>query len=241
MQKISYKETITLPEKIEELLLINIDEKLSQIKKSDDIHVSGHINISGEVSCNNNKQTFLHPLEVDILLSKEQLINDVATIMVDDFNYNLVDNKIEIDLIIRIDGLKEIEAYFPAQENKEDIQIEEYIESQDNAFDKEMEIFYEEPKEERTDIKDDYKDINIANTQQDSDPEEVSNNKPSLLNQIFKHKSFKKDSSFLFHVVKQETNYKEIASLYSCNEDLLKSINNNEEIYIGKLILIPKS
>ena len=97
MQKISYKETISLSNQINELLLINIDEKLSQTKESDNIKVSGQINISGEVLCLEGKETFAHPLEVDILLSKEQLINEEAIIKVDDFEYKLIDNKIEID------------------------------------------------------------------------------------------------------------------------------------------------
>lgn len=230
MQKINYRENIKLKNKIDELLLINIDEKLSQSIDNDNIKVYGQITISGEVTSENDKENFVHPLEVDIILSKDQLVNEQVFVSVDDFEYKLLDNTIEINLIIKIDGLKEIEPYFPPQENTEDPQI-------DNRIQQQEEINELAPVEIEKSL-----DTQIENEPNIVQEIPVTNNptKYSLLNQIFRNKITKKDSTHLFHVVKQPTTYQEISQLYNVDIEKLKSCNNDEEIYIGKLILIPK-
>lgn len=237
MQKINYKEKILFKENISELLLINIDEKLSKIEESDFFRINGEIQISGEVKSEEKNINFNHPIEVDIMLSKEQAISEEINISLDDFNYLIRDNSIDINLIMKIDGLKEIEAYFPAQEDKEDAQIEKVneqriVEIQENEEIVEEKESYQETIEEIVENEPLYQE----SIQETIDKERNT----SLLNQIFRNKTFKKDTSHLFHVVKTETNYQEIASLYGIDIDKLKKINNDEEIYIGKLILIPK-
>ena len=232
MQKINYNESISLKSHISELILINIDEKLIQSKDSDCIIISGSITISGEANTINGKESFIHPIEVDITLSKDQLVNENAIIGVDDFDYILSDEKININLIIKIDGLKEIEPYFPPQEDQENAQIIELyedtqlIDEAETLIDAEREIINNMDSNQETFI-----DENITF-------EEKQNQ--SLLSQIFKRKKARSSPCYLFHVVKQETTYKEIAELYNCNEELLKDINQDAKIYLGKLILIPK-
>ena len=63
--------------------------------------------------------------------------------------------------------------------------------------------------------------------------------KYSLISQIFKNRTIKKETSYKLHVVKTQSNYEEIASLYNIDVECLKNANNDEEIYIGKLIFIP--
>ena len=235
MQKINYNESISLNNPISELILINIDEKLMQTKESDSIKVSGKINISGEANTNKGKENFLHSIDVDILLGKEQLINDEAFISVDDFDYVLDNNKININLIIKIDGLKEIEPYFPPQEDQENIEIINILD--DRQLNKEIidsNHNIEAPKE-----------INTLKLKEELILEPTSSEKEieknSLLKQLFKRKKSSTDSCYLFHVVKNETNYEEVAKLYNCDETLLRKINQNATIYPGKLLLIPKT
>ena len=227
MQRINYKEVITLENKINELLLINIDEKLIHTKQSDTIKVGGQININGEVSTDKGKECFLHNIDVDILLSKDQLINEEVNITVDDFEYILKNNTIHIDLIIKIDGLKEIEPYFPSQEDQEDIQVEEVF------------VFDEDRNESiREELIDTPNEINSSIIEDSPIYEQKA--PYSLLKQIFKHKVHKSDSSYLFHVVKNEKSYKEIADAYALDEEFLKHTNNDEDLLPGKLIFIPK-
>lgn len=227
MQKINYTEKITIESPIKELLLINIDDKLTQSIESDCIKISGTINISGEVSTQTTNVAFNHPIEVDILLSKEQLIDEQVTITVDDFNYQIKENLLTIDLIIKIDGLKEIEPYFLAEDNQEIIEVD------DNELNEER---ISENTTSETIINNSEDEYNLNDIENDNGPIHHS-----LLNQIFRNKKKKTESTYLFHVVKEETSYQEIASLYDVNEDTLKSINNNCQIYIGKLILIPRN
>jgi LysM repeat protein len=220
MQKINYKEKISLEENINELLLINIDDKLNQTSDGDCLKISGEIKISGEVNTNSGKKDFNHPVSVDILLSKEQIVDTNINVIIDDFNYEIFENHIVIDLVMKIEGLKEIEAYFPPQEAQEDFQIEESIEQEEALFNEPIIDIQEEIL------------INDLPT---------IKNKNSLLHQIFRNKSFKREVSHLFHVVKKDSTYQDIANEYNVDLDLLRKVNKDEEIYIGKLIFIPKN
>ena len=236
MQKINYNEKIVLKENIKELRLINIDEKLSKTDDKDSIKFIGEIAISGQANCENGLLDFNHPVGVDISLDKSQIETTDINVSLDDFNYAIIDNYIDIQLIMKIDGLKEIEAYFPSQENKEDIEI-----------DKERLITEETP---TINIENENIETDIPNIENDPQIEELiietneisneDNSSKSLLKQIFRNKDIKKEPSYLFHSIKKETTYQEIASIYGVDIAKLKKINNDEEIYIGKLILIPK-
>ena len=178
---------------------------------------------------------------------------------------------------MKIDGLKEIEAYFPPQEDKtpfkeeleileenNDREIEEEISKQEinELQDKSIEnptLVYDEiteietPQDEfiinaitnnETDsyiIEEDFLS-KTSNKQRNKNTNEKENNsKFSLLGQIFKNKAIKKETSYLLHVVKDETSYDEIAKLYNIDENSIKKVNNDEGIYKGKLLFIPKN
>lgn len=229
MQKINYKEKILLEETINELLLINIDDELSQTKECDYLKVSGKIKISGEVNTNDGKRNFNHPIDVDILLSNEQLEDKEVKVSIEDFNYSIDDKTINIDLIMKIDGLKEIDAYFPPQEDQEDIQIEKVEEE-----------IIEEITQPTIELQEERNDLPLQETDNDEGIN-IKEEKYSLLNQVFRNKSLKKETSYFFHVVKNQSTYQDIATQYNIDIDELKNANNNEDIYIGKLIYIPKS
>lgn len=267
MQKINYREKILIDDKINELLLINIDDKLEQTRESDCIKISGEIKVSGEVNTDNGKKLFNHPIEVDILLSSDQIVDEKITVSIEDFNYSIEDNAILIDLIMKIDGLKEIEPYFPAQEDQTIMEIENHEEveriyevednqspCQENINDtiiNEEQPEIEEETEQCLDNRNDEKIEQTLDTLEevqiiDKDDEDIKENletnkeKFSLLNQVFKNRQIKKETCYLFHVVKEEKTYQDIANLYNINIDEIKKINNDEEIYKGKLVLIPK-
>jgi hypothetical protein len=141
---------------------------------------------------------------------------------VEDFNYEILNKELFINIILKIDGLKEIEPYFLTQNSQEIIEI-----NQDEIYD---ELSEEEPL--------------LLNQQEDTN---IINNQPSysfnhsLLTQIFKRKKSIKESTYLFHVIKDEISYEDIAKLYNVDVNILKSINNDAKLYPGKLILIPRN
>ena len=245
MQKITYKETIILEEEIKDLIMINIDDKLNQCKESDCIKVFGEIKISGEANCLEGSKNFNHPLIVELLVSNDQLISNELVLSIDDFSYNIEKNKINIDLIMKVDGLKEIEAYFPAQENNEVIQVEnrneetnlETLESLKEAIDAETNEESIILENVETELKESF--YNDIDDSKENDEQEIVES-TSFYNRIFKRKTIKKEPSFLYHVVKKESSYEEIAALYGVKEELLKLVNNYDELHKNKLILIPK-
>lgn len=224
MQKINYTEKIKIQEPIQELLLINIEEKLSKIEENDCTKITGNIEISGEVKTIEGKASFSHPIEVNILLDNEQISSEVKA-YVDDFEYKIENDSIFINLIIKVEGLKEIDAYFPPQENQEDTQIN------DDEIDYVIETLTSNEREAQ-----EISEPIIEEIQEEQAP--VITTKYSLLNQIFKNKCIHKETSFFYHVAKTETEYEEIAKRYSLDASYLKQINNGEKIYPGKLILI---
>jgi len=251
MQKINYKEIIELDSKINELLLINIDERLVQNRDSDCLKISGEIKVSGEVLCDDDKKQFNHPIGVDIMLSKEQLMENNVTISIDDFNYVIENNSIAIEIIMKIEGLKEIEAYFPTQENqedtkidnlrKEDIKILEEIIPQENTTNKNnIEEIEETPKIKIIQplIEDDR--YNKEEFVYIEETKEEHGEKYSLLNSIFKKRGIKKETCFFIHVIKEETTYEQISDIYKIEVNKIKSVNKDEKLYKGKLIFIPK-
>lgn len=232
MQTITYNEIINLEENIKELLVINIDDKLNQTKIDDCIKLCGEIKISGEVKTESGSKSFNHPINVELLVSNDQLITNEISVSIDDFIYKIENNKIIIDLIMKIEGLKEIEPYFPSTEDQKILQVEERQEISD----------IEANIEEEISVCEEEKENNIDSVLEDTAIIETNdkNENTSLLSQIFKSERIKKEASFLYHVVKKETSYEEIANLYNIDAEQLKLMNNNEEIYKDKLILIPK-
>ena len=233
MQKINYNEKIEFEDKIKELVMINIDDRLEQIQEKDCIKIAGIIKVSGEVSLTNHTQTFSKEIEADIMLSKEQ-IQDAINITIDDFNYTLNDNILDINLIMKIDGLKEIEAYFPSQEDQEVIEIvDTEIETNDDIIFRNEELTQSNIDEDNIEINDSVLENN------DSETLSSNENSFSLLRQVFKNKNIQKEKCYNLHVIKTQTTYEELASLYQVDNEELKSLNKNEELYIGKLIFIP--
>ena len=213
MNKINYKESINIESAIEELILINVDENISSFNEDDFVSFSGEIRISGEVKTNGEKKEFNHPLNLDISLSKNQLATDSPSISVEDFSYEINNNIIDIDLSLKIEGLKELETEFLTQEDSEPVlpQINE-IEDKPN---------------------------NILQTQEDTLEQEIET-KETLMNKLFK-RSIKKSKAYLIHVVKNETSYKEIAKIYNLDENILEKYNKEKEIKGGALIFIPNN
>ena len=228
MNKINYKESIDLLSPIKELLIINIDENFTTTNKTDFVNVKGEIRISGEVEIENERKSFIHPIDVDISLSKEKLSNDNVNLLIDDFTYNINNNFIDIDLFLKIEGLKEMEESFPSQDDREVVQVSENnIEDENEPEVIDEQLSFSE-------------DVDLTSNESEDFFDRENDQPIPLLSQIFKNRNIKKESVYLIHVVKYETTYQEIASLYNLDENLIKEANIGKKIEKGKLIFIPK-
>lgn len=255
MQEITLTKIIEMESKISNLLLISIDDCIDTINDGDGVRLEGKINVSGKAKTESGDKEFSDYIDLDIFLSYEEIIDrNVLNVKVDDFNYKVEENKLNVNVILKLEGIKEIETTFLAKEDNELISKKEIEE--ENEYKGEMnldreeneaylnsEVIVSEEKDELEQIND--KEMEIMNNEEariikDETVEESKIDvKKSLLKSVFSSRKAKEEVSWKLHCVKNETTYEEIAAKYNVNLNKLISINKNEKIEEGKLIFLP--
>lgn len=255
MQEITLTKIIEMENEISNLLLISIDDNIDTINDNDGVRLEGKINISGKAKIEETEKEFFDYIDLDIFLGYEEIIDrNVLNVMVDDFNYKIDKNKLCVNVILKLEGIKEIETTFLAKEDNELISKKEIEE--ENEYKGEMNLDREENdaylNEEVTvvDEKDELEELNeremkIMNSEEEKiieieEEKEIKKDiKKSLLKSVFANKRAKEEVSWKLHCVKNETTYEEIAAKYNINLDKLIAINKNEKLKEGKLIFLP--
>lgn len=260
MQQINLNKDIEFDNEIEDLLLISIDEHIDTIDDKDGVRIEGKISIGGKVKVLLEENSFSDVLDIDIFLSYDQIVErNSLSVTVNDFNYEIEGNKLKLNIIIKIEGLKEIETTFLAEENIEFVSKEEIIEGKKVYIDEE--IVVEENRDDiqekiekikannnTCEIEEDKEDRNILdkeeiiikkNVEEFDEPVCDNENKKSLIKKVFSNKRIKEEVSWKLHCVKEETSYEQIALKYNININDLININKNEKIEKGKLIFLP--
>lgn len=242
MQNINFTKVIELENKIQDLLLMTIDDKLETTDDRDGVRISGNISISGKAKTIDGEKSFSDLIDLEIFLAYEQIEErNSLNVTVKDFNYKLEENKLNLDITVTIEGLKEITTTFLAQENNESF-LEEEINENDYLESKEIETTncrecFEEQFVEEQNIKDD--NIEVITELIAENSEKDQRIKQSLLKSVFSNKRVKEEVSWKLHCVKKESTYEEIAQLYDVNVVELQKINKDEKLIEGKLIFIP--
>jgi len=131
MQNINLSKKIELENKILDLLLISIDDQIETIDDKDSTRLEGKVVISGKAKTLEGEKDFFESIDIDIFLANEEIEsrNDL-NISVNDFNYKVENNSILLDILLKVDGLKEIQTTFLAEENDELFSKEEITEQQ---------------------------------------------------------------------------------------------------------------
>ena len=227
MQYINLNKTLSFESQIEDLLLISIDDQIDTVYDKDGVKIAGDILISGKTRTIEDEKEFCDKVELDIFLTDDEIDNrNELKVNVNDFTYNIEDNKLVLNISLKIEGLKEIETTFLTEENNETFEQEEIneIEEENVYIDIDINVNEDREKEENLEESVDLKE----------EPE-----KRSLLKTVFSSKRINEEVSWKLHCVKEEKSYEEIANKYNINIDKLKNINKNESIEEGKLIFIP--
>lgn len=148
MQNINLNKKIELENKILDLLVISIDDQIETIDDKDCTRLEGKVVISGKAKTLEGEKEFLDYIDIDIFLAKEEIEsrNDL-NVCVNDFNYTLEDNSVIFDILLKVEGLKEIQTTFLAEENNEFFSEEEIEEK--NAVKEQIEDKKELLEEER--------------------------------------------------------------------------------------------
>ncbi len=236
MQHLNLTKTLEMENDIIDLILIGIDDKLETIEDKDGIRISGNININGTVKTVDGNKDFFDSIDIDLFLTHEEIIDKSnLNVSVDDFTYKIENNKLLLNISLKIEGLKDIETTFPTEEDneffsKEEIEKEVYID-EDIKVEDERDNLKEEDK--RSNIEE-IESKEITNKQED-----LKETKKSLLKSVFSHKRIKEEVSWKLHCVKEETTYEQIAAKYNISLKELIEINKNEKLEEGKLIFLP--
>ena len=240
MQYINLNKSIELENKIQDLLIINIDEKLDTIEDKEGVRINGKVTIGGTAKTLGGEEKFEDFLDLDIFLVYEEIEErSNLKINIKDFDYVIEDNKLNLEISISIDGLKEIDQTFLSKEDNE-IFLEEKIEDDIKTvyLDEKVDL---EDKEERISEEMYVSEKKEKLIQEEIIAENVKEEiitKKSLLKSVFSNKRIKEEVSWKVYCVKEEKSYQQIADKYNLNLEKLISMNKNEEIFVGKLIFL---
>lgn len=227
MQYINLNKTLCFETSIIDLLLISIDDQINKTEDKEGIKIIGDIAISGKISTVDGEKDFSDKIDLDVFLIYDEIEDrSLLNVSVNDFSYTIEDSKLLLNISLKLEGLKEIEKTFPAEEDNEDLQKE--IEGKDVE-----KMIFEEVEEDKIEqVEVDYSIYNDRNIQNNS-------NKVSLLRSVFSNKSINEEVFWRLHCVRGEKSYEEIANKYNVDLKKIMSINKNEEIFEGKLIFLP--
>ena len=260
---------IILDNIVSEINLINIEDNVQYLSRSDGILIKGNIYIDCEYISLGVLKKFHDKVDVSILIPLENIIDNEILFKVVDFDYMIKDNILSLSFKINIEGFKEIEKSFQ-DENKEmeivsnvDVEledIEEYLKSEEEIIvldnENEIKIENDENKINEDIISDNQIDNNVINLEEDEgkrlsfningeaaieyiDTNEKSEGKKSFIESLFKKDP--KVKMMKYRVILEEDTYEEIAREYNVNLYKLKEINGNKSLILGNIIKIPSS
>ena len=195
MNRIVLKKEIKAKYPVEGVSLVNLEDEIEYKSSSDGMYATGSIKISGEYYKGVRNSKFLDEIDVDIFAPFDDLSSrNELHINIIDFDYKINEDMLLFEVILDVDGLKEINKSFPSEvyEEKEEVLPLDNIENEDE------EVMFEEEKE----IKEEINMDRAGNDNTDLVYEEVEEIKEDKKEQITK--PLKKDETkvcWSFHVV----------------------------------------
>lgn len=207
-QTIPFEKKITFKTKIAEIVSISLDNDL--MLKGEDL-ISGNFYISGtykpfDTSTIDEKYSYKIPCEIAI--SDEYDTFD-ATVDIDDFHYEVIDDVLDVKIVVSIDNLKKKEI----EETKKDIEINDEDELEEiELLDTSLERCYDEEQE---------KSMSFMDVK-----EKVKNESDTYL-------------TYKVYVFKENDTIDKIIQKYDVTKEDLEDYNNLEEISVGSKIVIP--
>lgn len=125
------KNYITLEKKIlldniKDLINISVDENVAYLKRNEGIQINGEIQINGIYeNVNGIEKTFSDFITVNNIIPYNHIDSlDDFSLLVDDFEYSLVDDTLNMYIKLKLNSFKELENSFPTEDDEEKILIE---------------------------------------------------------------------------------------------------------------------
>lgn len=244
---IPFRKEIVFDTNIEEITSISLEHELS-INKLD---INGKFIVSGDYKVSDNSKS-LEPFEY--VLYFEDKLNDnydttKATVDVDDFYYEIINNKIlSISIDICIDKIVEIliPNNIPSLEEKKDI-IEELFEENNDERNKSYKEDVTDKKIDNSNrcIEDDDilpgeegKDNLIDNNHEvkENKKEKINDKINSIFNNVGEGETY---VAYNVYIIREGDTIESIIEKYKTNEEELKKYNNLSDIKLGDKLIIP--
>lgn len=128
MHIINLEKTIIVPDNIDELMIVNLEDAINYLSRSDGILIKGKIDITGEYLCQGVKRVFADILEINQVVGYENITDKNALSMrIEDFDYINGGQKIVFNFKMKIEGWKDTPASFQTtyegnnEQTKEDV------------------------------------------------------------------------------------------------------------------------
>lgn len=230
MQQIILQKNIKAKYPIDGITLVNLEEEIEYKNTSEGVYATGVIKINGEYYKGIRNNKFYDEIDVDIFAPLEDL-GDRSNLRVKilDFDYKIHEDQLLIDIILNLDGLKDVTKTFPAtdkvEEKEEDILEENVIvRGDDNA-----------PiiEEETVKIVENETPLEMINT----NPSKIKKNSNFPI-QFQKNKMTNK-VCWSYHVVLKDDTYESISKELNIDVEKLKTLNNFKELSEGLLLMVP--
>ena len=221
---IPFKKEIPFKTKISEITSISLEHTLSL---EDESIISGEFHISGDykiTDSSNQKEEYDYKIPFDIALDSRYDIKN-ATIDIDDFYYEIIDNeilKVNIDVYIEGAIMKEepVIETSSLEDLEEDLTREE--DQIDRCYDEE-----EIPKKIEERVKKMEEIIGIET--------ETTNN---IFNNVDSNETFE---TYHIYIVKENDTIESILTKYKVTREELENYNDLKEIKLGDKLIIPST
>lgn len=237
---IPFKKEIMFKTNVSEIVSISLENNLH---KGKDNLITGNFIISGDykiadVSVNTEKFSFELPFDINI---DEKYILDNIVLDIDDFYYEIVNNKVmEVNIDVLIDKLEEKKLLDDA-----DI-VERCIEKEDILAQLENENI-DDIKQDVEDKKDDkIFEVNNTNFKEEKSSESLKEElteekKEENVNSLFNNFDTKSDTYETYRVciIREGDTIDGIMQKYGISKDILELYNNLSDIKLGDKLIIP--
>lgn len=237
-QIIPFEKEINLKSKAYEITSISLDDDM-QLKGVDTI--VGNFYVKGKYKENPSSIediSFNYKIPVEIAIS-DDYDAFYAKAMVDDFYYELEDNKLIIKIKVAIDNLNKKEEV--KEEVKQEVQEEKRcIDDEDESYDiKAFDNSGNDNNNSKPNLKDDF-DIN-SDTNKDVKIQYNSDNNISLINTLQSFTTNKEDDykTYLVYLTRDTDTFKSICDKFKTTKESIMDYNDIEDITPNMKIIIP--
>lgn len=265
MQKIYLEKVIDLHHQLKELVALSVDESINYKIENEGIRAVGNLIIKGEYK-NVEKQTFEETLELDILATFDKILDQRDfSIKVEDFDYSIKDGNIKVsieagvhgvisgeDRYVKEDPLEQIETLMKETEATVEFvepiveRKEEVVEVKEEPIQRVVSKVVEPSIENTPEIKPVMEKREDASLE-DKEIEQVASAIDDQLQEVVyqsKSRPIFQDTedsvgTYYLYIVKDNDTYASIGERYTIDEYVLKEYNQNRELEIGGVLIVP--